>query len=369
MERTGRGSRAHRRWAWSVACLVLAGCTAGVCFGASMTATDISDLGGRVAIRTWLVAGPLPNVDLPYQGPNRGPRREGFDKNYLADYGGEADFKPEEGTEIAGPNGQVYRFLKRTWNTPNIDLTEHFGRADYAVAYLYAELVSDDDQRVYFHMGSDDASKLWVGGTLIAAHTGDGGARRSQYIVPVTISAGRTSVLWKVDQAHGGWGGYVEVADTPGQPDQYTLTRRRDFMVGDKWLSGLGLPEDAIAIVAIITIFGVPILVLVLIAWFWMRHTTERERHRKETILALTKHGTDPDLIQPALQTAESSGSRRAGMLVWGLVLALGGFGLTVAEVARAGFGNAGFELFVMLAGVALLISWKAFSGDAPDRQ
>jgi len=314
---------------------------------------DVSDLDGPVTVRTWLVAGPISNPDLAAPRGNW-PDMAGFNKDLLSGSGGEAACRASVGTRVVAPDGREYAFARRTWNTGYIDLTELYGRRVNMSAYLYAEIESDREQRVYLHIGSNDAARIWVGGEPVLAIPTDRLAARSQNIVDVDLPAGRTPVLFRVDQDNNDWGAYFEVSDTFEPPD------RRRYPIRN-------MPEEAIAIVAILTLFGGPIVGLVLIVWIWMRHSTDRELHRKEIILALTKTEVDPDVIRPALQAPASKKLHRMGMFVWGLVLALGGLGLTVVEIAHSGLGNAGFELFVMLSGVGLLISWRILSGDSHD--
>jgi hypothetical protein len=363
---------------------------------------DVSDLDEPIAVRTWLVAGPIPNPGL---AAPRGfwPDSEGFDKDLLQSAGGEASFRATERAKVKIDN-RDFMFIARTWNTPYIDFTELYGRRGDASVYLYVEIESDEEQRVYLHVGSNDAVKMWIDGEVFLSVAVDRRASRSQNVVAVVLPKGRTPVLLRIDQDNNDWGAFFEVAKESVLPSSFPanlsarlrraqlqavqlqaarvetalrlsgqhLTTITGATADDRppstWLLALSnlLQMKVLGIFALILIFGLPVSGLVLIAWFLSRHATERDQLRNEAIKVMADKGLDPQQVESALRTEPPSGKpRRDMMIAWSLVLALGGFGLTVAEIAHAGLGNAGFELFVMLAGVALLISTRLIHGDS----
>ena len=163
-----------------------------------------------VAITSWLVAGPLAS---PYikGGSHNAALRVGYDFDFLQEIGGEENARISQGTEFHLPEGTVSTFLFQHWETPFVDLAKVLGNKPMVCAYLYAEIESLKDQTVYFHVGTNDAGKVWVGGELIVQYSGDRGAERSQHVQQVDLKAGRTSILAKIDQAGGGWGTYIEL--------------------------------------------------------------------------------------------------------------------------------------------------------------
>jgi len=307
---------------------------------------DVSDLlegDGKVAIQSWLVAGPFPSPDLPTRSP-RGPKRAGYDTDFLTSIGGEAAARPAPGTTVPNPDGGEVVFQLESWGSPNTDLTDIFGKLSYASAYIYAEVESDRDTSAYLHIGTDDAAKVWVGGMQVMSYPLDRTARPSQNVVRVRFSRGRMPILLKIDQAGGGWGGYVECSPTA------VVRHSRQ----DRWGE---IPPDVkylIWLFAILSLGWIPI-------YLWLKYKRERtlDRQRYDVRMAAVGKGLAPADDAPANDSAASTGMRRTRMLVWGLVLVLMGAAMTITEVAGAGFGQAGFELTVTFAGAGLLVASK----------
>jgi len=171
--------------------------------------TTIPADGAPVAIRTWLVSGAFPSLDLAEKAPD-GPRRAGYDTDYLTALGGEAAARIDGGTTIQLADGAEVGFTQHTWEGDYANLVETHGSMAEVLAYLYAEVESPVEQDVYVHLGTNDAGKLWVGGELLLQYNGDRMAARSQHAAKVHLVAGRTRVLAKIDQAGGNWGTFVE---------------------------------------------------------------------------------------------------------------------------------------------------------------
>lgn len=172
--------------------------------------TRVPNDGEAIAVRSWLVAGMFPSPDLPNPQPD-GPRRAGFDTDFLTSIGGEEAARPRAGTVVPRPDSGAVEFVAHQWKTDYVDLTDLFGWQYEVCAYLYAELESEADQQVYLHVGTNDAGKVWVAGRLVILYPGDRTAERSQHVAEVTLRAGRTPLLLKIDQAGAGWGAFVEV--------------------------------------------------------------------------------------------------------------------------------------------------------------
>jgi hypothetical protein len=203
----------RRRFKISALLSVISLMSATVAYGApdeTRYITPAPDDGASIAITSWLVAGPLPSPHVEGESPD-GALRVGYAFDFLEPLGGEANARIYPGTEIPLPDEKLVQFNFHQWEGPYTDLTDIFGRAAKVCAYLYAEIESAVDQTVYFHVGTNDAGKVWVGGNEIVAYPGDRGAARSEHAVPVALPAGRTPVLVKVDQAGGDWGAFVEV--------------------------------------------------------------------------------------------------------------------------------------------------------------
>ena len=166
--------------------------------------------GEPVAIRQWLLAGPFPSPDLAVR-VSGGPTRAGFDMDYLAPIGGETNARPVDGTEVPLPDGGSLSFALAEWDDDYINLVHPYGMLDEMLAYLYCEVESPVEQEAYIHVGTNDAGKFWVDGELVVRYPFDRGAMKSQNAAKITLRAGRTPILAKIDQAVANWGMYAEI--------------------------------------------------------------------------------------------------------------------------------------------------------------
>ena len=87
------------------------------------SATLIPDDGPPVAVRSWLVCGPLPSPVMPDRDPD-GPERAGYDADFLTALGGEHAARPCSGATVTTPDGNVLRFVPRRWEQPYADLNQ-----------------------------------------------------------------------------------------------------------------------------------------------------------------------------------------------------------------------------------------------------
>jgi acid phosphatase type 7 len=175
----------------------------------SSTPVTVVPEDGSVAVTQWLITGPLPSTSVATPPPD-GPKRLGYDRDYLTAIGGETAAKIAEGTKIT-VDGVSYVFKPWSWKKPYVDIREPYGSRSEVCAYLYAEIESATSREVIIHAGSNDAGKMWVGGKLVVAYPKDRSARPMQHVVTVKIEKGRTPILMKIDQAGGGWGAYFTV--------------------------------------------------------------------------------------------------------------------------------------------------------------
>ena len=353
-------AREESRAGWAATALLWASATVLAHAGAAFASTPVTeyDPDGVTSLRSWIVAGPFPSTDLRNQSYSSWPKRTGFDADFLQELGGEAAARPEHRTEIQSPDGRTIRFREYVWNTRYVDLTEIFGRPSHVAAYLYAEIESSKERSVYLHFGSNDAAKVWVNGDLVLSYPQDRSARRSNNVLRVDLVDGRTPILVKVDQAGANWGAYVEFSETSQSlrhairfpnvrfpiPSSPSLSERTLSEIMDKitWVIW------SVAIAGLL-LLGLPFILF----WLILRHRWERQRREYEMQIAVLSRGAEPPLPESPAPVRHN----RTTMFIWGIVLTLGGFGLTITEIANSGFGNAGLELAIMLVGAGLLIA------------
>ncbi len=203
----------HRRY-WSLissaAFVALFACAGTIrAVGDDAPVTFIPNDGEPVAVTSWLVSGMFPSPDLA--APERdGPRRAGYDTDFLTALGGEREARVSADTRVRLPDGSEVGFELRVWETDYVDLVGYFGSHAEVLAYLYCEVESPVEQDVYAHFGTNDAGKIWIGDELLLQYNGDRMAAKSQHAAKVHLPAGRTRVLVKIDQAGGNWGTFVE---------------------------------------------------------------------------------------------------------------------------------------------------------------
>ena len=155
---------------------------------------------GFITEDKWLVLGPYDNAN-----------GVGYDTAYI----------PEDITHIDlnvdydGLNDKV-RWQKSTDGV----LSGYIGlgnNVDWCVAYAFTTVTSPDEREVQFRFDSDDQGKVWLNGTEVYAHTKSHSAEIDRYIIPVTLKAGKNSILVKVCEEEGGWGFYLRISDKEGK--------------------------------------------------------------------------------------------------------------------------------------------------------
>jgi hypothetical protein len=185
----------------------------------------------------------------------------------------------------------------------------------------------------------------------------DGSAQRSQSVALVELKGGRNPLLVKVDQAGANWGVYVELWDKAsslapasvaigGGMSDTDLALQIEMVRGI--IRDLRWPIVGIGVLSTALMFGwIPLLI-----WLYFRSKNRNEQRVHELQLAMVERG-----MSPAIETQKPRRQSGRWLFVWGLVLTFAGAGLFAAEVADSGLRNAGFELAVLLAGVALVAS------------
>ena len=129
---------------------------------------------------------------------------------------------PEDATQIdttakyKGIDEQI-RWKKSEDNTLNgyISLGDN---VDWGVAYAFATVTSPDERGILLKFDSDDQGKIWLNGERIFTHTKAFSAVIDNYTIPGTLKPGKNSILVKVCEEVGGWGFYLRITDTNGNP-------------------------------------------------------------------------------------------------------------------------------------------------------
>ena len=129
---------------------------------------------------------------------------------------------PENTTQIdttakyEGVDGEV-RWEKLTDATFNgyID----FGDKDnWLVSYAWATVNSPDEREVQLRFDSDDQGKIWLNGKEVFANPKAKAAIVDRNTIPVTLKAGKNTILVKNCNEELGWGFYLRITDADGKP-------------------------------------------------------------------------------------------------------------------------------------------------------
>ena len=149
----------------------------------------------------WLILGPFDNTHAI-----------GYDTAYI----------PETATQVDttetydGIDSQI-NWEKSTDNILNgyISLGNN---VDWGAAYAFATVTSPDEREIQFRFDSDDQGKIWLNGEHIFRHTKAFSAEIDKYTIPAILKPGKNSILVKVCEEEGGWGFYLRITDTNGEP-------------------------------------------------------------------------------------------------------------------------------------------------------
>lgn len=136
-------------------------------------------------ITNWYVIGPFDNKE-----------KGGFDVAYPPER------KVDLEEKLKGTEGEV-AWTKKTGEGElgYFDLNKLLGKHKGAVAYAYAEFVSDSDQTVNVRLTSKNGNKIWVNGEMaMSNHVYHSGGGIDQYVGTAKLKKGSNKILVKVCQ-------------------------------------------------------------------------------------------------------------------------------------------------------------------------
>lgn len=116
-------------------------------------------------------------------------------------------YPPEKGVDLTatykGKGGAECRWAPFTTDKPygEVDLNKALGKKKGAIAYARAVVVSEGARRAEIRVGCINALKVFYNGKeVFACEECHHGSEMDQYIIPVTLKAGRNELLLKVCQ-------------------------------------------------------------------------------------------------------------------------------------------------------------------------
>ncbi len=156
---------------------------------------------GTIHENAWLVLGPYDN-------------RAGI--GYNTKYISEDTTEIDRTVKYEGVDGQI-SWIKHTDDA--FDGFIDFGEdVNWCVSYALATITSPDEREVFFRFSSDDQSKIWLNGKEIFAYADPQTAILDRHAIPVTLTAGKNTILVKVCNEEMSWGFYLRVTDADGKP-------------------------------------------------------------------------------------------------------------------------------------------------------
>ncbi len=98
-----------------------------------------------------------------------------------------------------------------------VDFKKVFTPAEEVCAYALCYVASDAERPAQLRVGTNDAGKVWLGGTLVYDYPVEGTAYLDRDIIPVIIPKGVTPLLVKVTNNKLNWGFVLRITDEKGK--------------------------------------------------------------------------------------------------------------------------------------------------------
>lgn len=156
---------------------------------------------GFIPESAWLFLGPFDNT-----------KGVGYNTTYIPEDAKQFDTT----TKYDAVNGQV------SWQKIADDTYDgfiDFGADDnWYTGYAWVTVISPDERKAQFLFDSDDQGKVWLNGKKMYAHRRARGAVIDRRSIPVTLMAGKNSILVKVCNETLPWGFYLRITDSDGDP-------------------------------------------------------------------------------------------------------------------------------------------------------
>ena len=156
---------------------------------------------GIVHEKAWMTLGPFDNT-----------AGIGYDMEYIPEDTGKIDLTKK----YEGVDEQI------NWKKHTDDVLDGFidlgHNVNWRVSYAYATVTSSDKREVFFRFSSDDQGKIWLNGKKVFADATAQQAILDRNTIPVTLRAGKNTILVKVCNEEIAWGFYLRITDADGKP-------------------------------------------------------------------------------------------------------------------------------------------------------
>ncbi len=145
---------------------------------------------------------------------------EPFDNT--AGIGYNTEYIPEDATQVdmtAQFEGVNQKIKWQAFTDKTLDGYIDFSpRGNWRVSYAWTTIISPDERHVQFRFDSDDQGKMWLNSEEIYANMQEKIISLDRTIVPVTLKAGKNTILVKVCNEKDESGFYLRITDANGEP-------------------------------------------------------------------------------------------------------------------------------------------------------
>jgi len=171
-----------------------------------------SDLKPNTCLRSWLILGPIPVGRTGEAAADEATQRTAFGVDDLLAQGGPEKIAPEAGQAVS-VSGHLLKWQRLDSKSDVIDLGAIFGR-DNLIAYAFSQIDTPEARSVLFGLGSDDAVKVWLNGTLIHENWTSRSVRLDDDVVELKLRKGANRLLVKIQNRGGDWGFVIRPIDS-----------------------------------------------------------------------------------------------------------------------------------------------------------
>jgi len=163
-------------------------------------------------LREWLLCGPFPLPREPGTNPDRVDTFElevghldGFETDFLAAHGGEANLTVKEGQTESFKGGSA-KWVRHTAEDFAVDLDNALSKDPLVAGYGYCEIESPEDRVCTLALGTNDGGRAWLNGERIWDHPRARGLKPDTDLIAVHLRKGRNTLLLKVEERGSSWG-------------------------------------------------------------------------------------------------------------------------------------------------------------------
>jgi len=159
-----------------------------------------SGLSDNDFMKIWLVLGPV-KIDETGVNPGDVKQKEAFDKDMLKS----VIVQPKKPLIKVKMGEAEYSWKPVKFENGIIDFVNVFGQCNYSFAYALAEIKMDVPAKILVGLGSDDAIKLFVNGTLVHSNWIARSTTPDDDMVTLDLKKGSNQILVKVQNMEQGW--------------------------------------------------------------------------------------------------------------------------------------------------------------------